>query len=759
MTFTSYAQNFEDIMLWRALRHVDKGFYVDVGAADPTEDSVTRAFYERGWRGVNIEPVPAYFERLLAARPDDVNLNIVLGDAPGEARFFVVPGTGLSTLVPEVAEAARRNGWRIETTQVERSTLRDICARHAKSPIHFLKIDVEGAEHAVLAGADFKTHRPWIVLVESTFPTTQRATHAEWEPLLLAAGYRFVWFDGLSRFYVASERHAELAPHFVLPVNVFDDYVRFDPASEAKLELARSEARDLRAQLAASQEQARASEERLNETRQQLVSSEERLNAAREQLAATDGRLNEVRERLAAVYASHSWRVTSPLRAVATALRGPRQHRAERPDPPQRKIRTRRPTIFVECTHTYESDLNTGIQRVVRNIVRHAPSVAARYGYDVVPVILKEGTFVEVDDARVLANKEVEAAGPETAGQHVAWPHRQAGKGNAKRTTDQYDSQAGNILLLLDSSWTFDLWPAVSRFKQAGGYVAGVIYDLIPVTHSYTCVEPLVIAFKDWLRHHQKITDSLVAISRSTKEQVEAFFDADSANGAAGQVNDARIPVSFFHLGSELDFINPKIEPRASIRAIFSGPAPTFLVVGTIEPRKNHPYILDAFDQIWQAGQSAALVIVGKRDWKSEEFLARVAAHPQLGRLLHLLRDVSDAELDYAYRHATALVIASEIEGFGLPVVEAFQRGLPVLCSDIPVFRELASGRARFFGLDSPSNLARAVTEFMRESEQQPANRLPLPWLTWRDSAAQLLDTVLAQVKAKEEAGTLPSAS
>ena len=98
MTFISYAQNFEDVMLWRALQHVEKGFYIDVGANDPTRDSVSRAFYELGWHGINIEPIDEWFSKLHTHRPRDVNLNVAASAEPGELVIYCVPGTGLSTV-------------------------------------------------------------------------------------------------------------------------------------------------------------------------------------------------------------------------------------------------------------------------------------------------------------------------------------------------------------------------------------------------------------------------------------------------------------------------------------------------------------------------------------------------------------------------------------------------------------------------------------------------------------------------------------
>jgi len=233
MTFISHAQNFEDVMLWRALKDVPRGCYIDVGAGDPDRNTITRAFYERGWSGVNIEPEPAAFEALVRRRERDVNLRVALADLPGERRLHVPSVPGLATLQSGIAFRHRARGMEVQRIRVAVQTLAEICRRHAPAEIHFLNIDVEGAEQLVLQGADFAQFRPWIVLAEATVPLTREASHAAWEPLLLAADYRFVWFDGLNRFYVAQERHAALAPHFALPPNVFDGFRQADAEKEA----------------------------------------------------------------------------------------------------------------------------------------------------------------------------------------------------------------------------------------------------------------------------------------------------------------------------------------------------------------------------------------------------------------------------------------------------------------------------------------------------------------------------------------------
>jgi FkbM family methyltransferase len=208
--FVSYAQNYEDVRLWHALQHVNAGTYIDVGAQDPDAHSVTRAFYDRGWSGINIEPVAAYHERLTLARPRDVNLRVAVAASGGQCDFFEIEDTGLSTLRHGVAQRHLAAGFKVNKTRVDVRTLHDIWTELIRGEVHFLKIDVEGAEKNVLAGADLQHQRPWIVVIEATAPMTGTPTHDKWESLLTAPGYRFVLSDDLNRYYVADE-HSELA--------------------------------------------------------------------------------------------------------------------------------------------------------------------------------------------------------------------------------------------------------------------------------------------------------------------------------------------------------------------------------------------------------------------------------------------------------------------------------------------------------------------------------------------------------------------
>ena len=219
--FVSYAQNLEDILLWRALKHVKQGRYIDIGANDPRIESVSLGFYEQGWRGVHFEPDPHVAQRLRADRPDETVHEVALSDHEGTLRFFLVPRTGLSTGVVSRSQELHSSGWQPQEHEVCLTTLKHACANLDHQVIHWMKIDVEGMEEQVLRGWNPSTLRPWIIVIEATGKTSTDLVHHPWEPLVLKAGYEFVFFDGLNRYYVASE-HPELKAAFASPVNVFD---------------------------------------------------------------------------------------------------------------------------------------------------------------------------------------------------------------------------------------------------------------------------------------------------------------------------------------------------------------------------------------------------------------------------------------------------------------------------------------------------------------------------------------------------------
>ncbi|MEA5122806.1 FkbM family methyltransferase [Xanthomonas floridensis] len=343
----SYAQNFEDVMLWRALGGVAAGNYVDVGAQSAFEDSVSRAFHEHGWKGVHVEPMSFYADQLRTERSGDVVLQVMVGSHEGIGEFFAMSGTGLSTSREDLAKDYQRDGHEVRREVVPIVTL-DKVLEIVDGEIHWLKIDVEGAERQVLEGW-LGNRRPWVLVIESTKPMSQEQSHDEWEALVTSKGYRFVYFDGLNRFYV-NNAHPEIEGAFRIGPNVFDRFCLAGTATStfsAKLKedvvrarhelwLIECENARLHAEQATSRDTIIQLE---RELLQQRIDSGERERALlirqTEVMAGADAlqeRLERERDAavddvarlyadLRAIHASTSWVVTGPMRSLSRLAR------------------------------------------------------------------------------------------------------------------------------------------------------------------------------------------------------------------------------------------------------------------------------------------------------------------------------------------------------------------------------------------------------------------------------------------------------
>ena len=202
----SYAQNLEDVLLYRALKDVPNGFYIDIGARDPLIGSTTKSFYDRGWRGINIEPGPL-FGKLASSRPEDINLKLAVRDFAGEVTLLA--------------------------REVECDTLTNIIAKHAPElNIDFLKIDADGNEGAIVKSTDWRRIRPKIIVAKSTAPSSNTLNNQDWESILLSSGYVRAYFNGTHCFYVREEDGPLANAFFASSIEPVDGITRYDAAFE-----------------------------------------------------------------------------------------------------------------------------------------------------------------------------------------------------------------------------------------------------------------------------------------------------------------------------------------------------------------------------------------------------------------------------------------------------------------------------------------------------------------------------------------------
>jgi len=274
--FVSYAQNMEDVVLSRLVPIVPRGRFIDIGAGHPTLENVTYALYLRGWRGINVEPMQTEVEMLRAERPEDETVQAAVGASMGSVMLFEAPvdNRGATTSDADVAARYVAKGEVFGSFEAPMITLDSLLGKFQPGDVHLVKIDVEGMEFDVLTGAELRTHRPWVLVVESTEPNSPLSTAHLWEHLVLDAGYRFTLFDGLNRFYVRDDLE-DIAVLLTVPANVFD---KWGPARMVDLA---KEAAELRVSFDAAETYAKALENVLADQRAETAKKRKWLGRVR----------------------------------------------------------------------------------------------------------------------------------------------------------------------------------------------------------------------------------------------------------------------------------------------------------------------------------------------------------------------------------------------------------------------------------------------------------------------------------------------
>jgi len=387
-------------------------------------------------------------------------------------------------------------------------------------------------------------------------------------------------------------------------------------------------------------------------------------------------------------------------------------------DFPQCKAADRQ--LLVDVSTLIHVDDGSGIQRVVRNILKcfqQSPPSGVR----VRPVYRKGGGY---------RYAEKFSAGGSSQDRGV--------EGSPVRVINR-----GDVFLGLDLDHKIDT--GAQRFLQRqqrehGLLVYFVVYDLLAVTHPEWFNRHLSAVFRKWLKRVVAVADGLVCISKSVAEELTVYLaDHKSAKD---------VEVGFFHLGAD---ISPQehegcLSVEEDLIMQWLKEHTVFLMVGTLEPRKGHVQVLDAMTELWKDGEDVLLVIAGKKGWKVEELVKSINHHPENGEHLFWFENVSDAFLLQLYNHCSALIMASEGEGFGLPLIEAARHQLPLIARDLSVFREVAADHAFYFTGSGGRDLQLALSDWLvlYHEDKHPVST-NLEWQAWAQSSSQLLDAVLKQ--------------
>jgi len=389
--------------------------------------------------------------------------------------------------------------------------------------------------------------------------------------------------------------------------------------------------------------------------------------------------------------------------------------------------RNRKRQLLLDISELVQHDAKTGIQRVTRNILwawlRNPPG-----NYRVEPVYAIPGQPYRY--ARRFTANFLEI--PEELLQD-----------------ELLDYGTGDIFFVLE--WLPSIALAHHAFYQVlrrqGVQVKFVVYDLLCISLPQFFIPEAASGFIPWLEVVAD-SDGAICISHSVASQLNEWV---RTNGPSRQ---RPLKVSWFHLGADIDnsFPSASLPTDAATTLDQIGSRTSFLMVGTLEPRKGHTQVLDAFEQFWQSDADSNLVIVGKQGWMLESLIRRLRAHPERNVRLFWLEGISDEYLEKVYAASTCLIAASFGEGFGLPLIEAAQHKMPIIARDIPVFREVAGDYAFYFNSEKAEGLAQTIQEWLKlyKKDNHPRSDA-MPWLTWKESADQLLKLIIPN----QESGSL----
>lgn len=302
------------------------------------------------------------------------------------------------------------------------------------------------------------------------------------------------------------------------------------------------------------------------------------------------------------------------------------------------------------------------------------------------------------------------------------------------------DFSEGDIFFDLDSAWISPLkrsW-LLPQLKAQGVKIVVQIYDIIPVTHPEYCHAYTVLSFLEYLGAHLTCADLLIANAQAT---IDAMKPLTEETGSP-MPETAVVPLGCDFSGKK-DATRDRNAVREKIRKI-PEKGKYILMVGTIEPRKNHAYVLKAFDQtLFEQGVN--LVFAGRIGWNMADFAERIQSHPQQGKQFYHIPDGNDDEIAYLYENAYAVAFPSLDEGFGLPTIEAFLHGTPVLASDIPVLREVGGDSCVYFDVTNEKSLSEQTMQLLSDQEryqglkEQIASYVPF---TWKESAERMRETI-----------------
>ena len=456
--------------------------------------------------------------------------------------------------------------------------------------------------------------------------------------------------------------------------------------------------------------------------------------------------------------------------------------------------------IYVDCSGTFYTGFNTGIQRTVKNIVLRSKMMEEKYNLSVIPVVAILGKFIEIncDDLSKRFYKEKKTLFDKLSGYYlsaekkvkVSEPYPDINnKTNNKLKTAILSNiriylknifqvlflgylfffkryrfkivkvNSNDLIFLPDTYWSFNVLSIAKRYKtKKGTPVITLIYDIIPIRYPQFFDSLRINVLVKHIHEATDYSDGFICISKYSRDDFENYLKKRQLSKNKYPVKK---PIEYFYLGG--NFAETKDIAYLPIRNYIENVLKNknvYIMVGTIEPRKNHIFVLDVFEKLWEKGFNVYLIIVGAIGWNCDNAIKRFKDSKYFGSYLFVYHDINDAELKYLYKNSKALIIASIVEGFGFPLVEAAKNNINVFASDIPVFREIGGDYPVYFSLSREDDLMNKIISFEQTDmvlEKEENNKSIIISLNWDDSISSLFNNLIEMYETikQENVGTI----
>ena len=367
--------------------------------------------------------------------------------------------------------------------------------------------------------------------------------------------------------------------------------------------------------------------------------------------------------------------------------------------------------LLIDCSFISTTKLNTGIQRVVRKTIENIYAVTEDTDFEPIEVTLDSENVKQIS-----MNNSNNNLNPNII------------------------STQNDILLLIDSTWHLDTWTNIRKIKKNGTKIVAVIYDLIPISHPQFCDSNLVILFKEWFRLAINYIDGFIAISNTVQLQLEEYLKENFPKKASNK--------KYYHflLGADFDYKKFDVDKKVIkkyLKDLYYKNKNIYLIVCTVEPRKNHKYLLDVFDKLWSENLDITLNIVGKKGWMVDDLIKRIKEHKKYNKNLFYWDNLNDEELNYCYKNSKMLLFPSFIEGFGLPIIEGLNNKLPVMASDIPIHREIGNKYIGYFDINNNDDLFGKIKDIEKNGIPEYLKlKDDFKWLNWYESTEELFEKI-----------------